>query len=51
MCFKLQLLDTPTELIYKMTVRNEKYVNLVDIGKISPMAPQIGVKTCLNTHF
>ena len=29
----------------------QKYINLVDIGEILPMVPQIGVKTCLNTHF
>ena len=50
MCFELRLLHTPTELIYKM-IEEKKYVNLVGIGEISPMAPQIGVKTCLNTHF
>ena len=31
-------IDTPTELKYKMIERNEKYANLVDIGKILPMA-------------
>ena len=50
MCFELRILHTPTELISKM-IERKKYVNLVDIGKILPMAPQIGVKTCLNTHF
>ena len=51
MYFEPQVLHTPTELIYKMIERKEKYVNLVDIGEISPMAPQLGVKTCFNTHF
>ena len=29
----------------------KKYINLVDFGEISPMAPQIGVKTCLVHTF
>ena len=43
-----KILHTPAELCSKMII---KYVNLVDIGKISPMVPQIWSKTCLNTHF
>ena len=50
MCLELRILHTPAGLIYKI-IERKKYVNLVDIGEISPMAPQIGVKTCLNTHF
>ena len=29
----------------------KKYVNLVNIGEITPMVPQIGVTTCFNIHF
>ena len=43
-----RVLHTPTELCSEMVI---KYVNFVDIGKILPMVPQIGVKTCLNIHF
>ena len=48
MYFEPRVLHTPTKLCSEMII---KYVNLVDIGEISPMVPQIGVKTCLNTHF
>ena len=48
MYFEPQVLHIPAELCSEMVI---KHVNLVDIGEISPMAPQIEVKTCLNTHF
>ena len=41
MYFEPLVLHTPTELFSR---KIRKYVNLVDIGEISPMAPQIGVK-------
>ena len=49
MYFEPRVLHTPAELCSEMIIK--KYVHLVDIGEISPMVPQIGVKTCLNTHF
>ena len=49
MYFGTQVLHTPTELCSEMIIK--KYVNLVDIGEISPMAPQIGVKLALVHTF
>ena len=41
MYFEPRVLHTSAELCSKMI---KKYVNLVVIGEISPMVPQIGVK-------
>ena len=47
MYFGPQALHTPAKFCSEMIL---KFVNLVDIGEISPVVPQIGVKTCLNIH-
>ena len=48
--FEPQVLHKPTDL-WSRIIERKKNVNLVDIGEISPVAPQIGVKLALNTTF